>query len=347
MKILYCSWVRSSILLISLALSSCTPEKARALRIGAVQFKAESFACINGIDTMRQRELEPPPQLQAEAQREFVNNILTSDSPIILPDEIELARSSNAVTLEPSTEKAWANFVNRMKEQYGAFAAIYDRLEAGSYLAAEAVSKSAEHSENLTVQMAAFAKVLAENPPLLIQSRTDISAKLTRLKQEYQQRLASNADDPSLQLLRQQAGEHLNEWEQVASAEQELLKSTITPCLKAAVLGKELRQLSDRYETIDLDTLSSIIASVLNTAASLTGQDYSSLLLKTTTLIAEIQADEDLKSAVERVLEEVNQGVANRNLSISRDEELPASLSFWLTVTERQIAAQLNSQPNN
>lgn len=337
----------SSILVLSFALSSCTLEKARALRIGAVQFKAESFTCIDAIDTMRQRELESPPQLQAEVQREFVNNILTSDSPIILPDEIELARSPNAVTLEPSTEKAWADFVSKLKEQYGAFAAIYDRLEAGSYLAAEAVSKSAEHAENLSLQMAAFAKVLVENPPALIQSRTDISAKLTRLKREYQQRLASNADEQSLELLRQQAGEYLNEWEQVSQKEQELLKSTITPCLKAAVLGKELRQLSDRYETLDLDTLNSIIARIFDTAASLTGQDYNALKLKATTLIAEIQDDEHLKPVVEEILQEVNQGVTSRNPSISDSEELPVPVSFWLEMLNQKVVAQSNHNTAN
>ena len=333
-------WFPSSVLILSFILSSCTPEKARALRISAVQFKAESFACIDAIDAMRQRELEPSLRSPAEAQKTFIDNILMSNSSIILPEEVEFARNPDVVVIEPETERAWQGFVGELREQYGAFAAIYDRLEAGSYLAAEAVSQSAEHAENLTLQMAAFAKELAEHPPVLLQSRTDVSAKLTRLKREYQQ-LANHASEERLQPIRQQAGELLGEWEQINQQEQALLKSTITPCLKAAVLGKELGELSDRYESLDLDMLNSIIARTLDTVASLTGQDYTSLKLKATTLIAEIRDDENLKPAAERILKEVGRGVTSRNPSISNSEELPVPVSFWLEIlNESELMAQ-------
>ena len=53
-------------LIVSVTLSGCTPEKARSLRLAAVQFKAESLAAINAIAQMHRRELELPPQVQAE-----------------------------------------------------------------------------------------------------------------------------------------------------------------------------------------------------------------------------------------------------------------------------------------
>jgi hypothetical protein len=104
--------VSFSWLLINLTLSICTPEKAKALRIGAVQFNAESFACIDAIDTMRQRELEPPPRTSEEARENFINNILNSDSEIVDSDEIEFARNPNAVNLNPEVEDKWIAFIS-------------------------------------------------------------------------------------------------------------------------------------------------------------------------------------------------------------------------------------------
>ncbi len=64
------------ILFIGIILWSCTPEKARALRTAAVQFKVEAFAAINAIDRMAKQETAAPPRTETEATEEFVKNIL-------------------------------------------------------------------------------------------------------------------------------------------------------------------------------------------------------------------------------------------------------------------------------
>jgi hypothetical protein len=307
MKFLRLSWISTSLFIVSITLSGCTPEKAKAVRIGAVQFKNESFACLDAIDAMRHKELEPPPRSQIEVQQEFINNILTSDSPIIKPEEIELARNPNAVEIEATTEQAWQNFLGQMKGQYSNFAAIYDRVEAGSFLATDAVRRSGKYAEKLTVQMAAFAKVTLENPPQLIQYQTDISARLTQLKRQYQQLKASGTPDTSLQPIREQVAELLAEWEDVKQQEQTLLVATVTPCLRAAILGKNLRQLIDRYGDLDLDTLNSIIARILDRAAVVTGQNLNSLKLTATTVFEEIRAEESLRSLADEALKQVSQ----------------------------------------
>lgn len=50
MKCLRSSRITFFLLVVSVTLSGCTPEKARSLRIAAVQFKAESTAAIKAIE---------------------------------------------------------------------------------------------------------------------------------------------------------------------------------------------------------------------------------------------------------------------------------------------------------
>ncbi len=52
MKCLRGSRITFFLLVVSVTLSGCTPEKARSLRIAAVQFKAESIAAIQAIEEM-------------------------------------------------------------------------------------------------------------------------------------------------------------------------------------------------------------------------------------------------------------------------------------------------------
>ena len=305
--------VSFSLLLINLTLSSCTPEKAKALRIGAVQFKAESFACIDAINNMRQKELEPPPQTSEEAQKNFIDNILMSDSEIVDSDEIEFARNPNAVHINPEVEDKWIAFISGMKTQYSSFAAIYDHVEQGSFLAAEPVKNSAKYADKLTLQMAAFANTIDKAPPELLQYRTDIAAQLTQLKQDYQTESKNGVSETNLEPFRLQAGELLAKWEEVELQEKELRDTTVTQCLKAAILGQELRPLIDSYDQLDLDDINSIISGIFDTVASITGLDYSALQQKTTTVIVKLKEDEVLRPLAEKVLAEVGNTVANRN----------------------------------
>jgi hypothetical protein len=144
------------LLLVTITLSGCTPEKAKALRIGAVQFKSESLACIDAINTMRQRELEPPPRTTEEAKNDFIHNILISDSPLIDDEEIEFAPNPNAIHIDPEVEKKWTALISDMNSQYNSFAAIYERVEQGSFLAAESVKNAAKYADTLTLQMASL-----------------------------------------------------------------------------------------------------------------------------------------------------------------------------------------------
>jgi hypothetical protein len=326
-------------------LSGCTPEKAKALRIGAVQFKSESLACIVAIDTMRQKELEAPARTAEEAHNDFVNNILglndvhdeaiEEDDDLSIEEEIELARYPNAFHLDPGVEEKWATFVSDMNNQYSSFAAIYENLEQGSFLAAEPVENSAEYADKLTLQMAAFANSIEKAPPELIQYRADIAFQLIELKQE----VADGASDENLEQIKTKAGELLDQWEEVELQEQELRDTTISQCLKAAVLGQELRPLIDSYDQLNLDDINLIISGILDTVGSINGLDYSALKQKTTALIVKLQEDEVLKPFAEKILTEVGEAVGSRNPTRT------SQVSSYL-IDDQKIAADLKSIVN-
>ncbi len=91
-----------------------------------------------------------------------------------------------------------------------------------------------------------------------------------------------------------------------------ILEETVAQCLKAAVLGKELGQLINRYDKLDLDQINTLIPRILSSAAAITGRDYSALQSRTTSIISEIREDPLWRDAANSVLDRVNNAAAKR-----------------------------------
>jgi len=311
MKYLHRPRISFFLLVVSVALSGCTPEKARSLQLAAVQFKAESLAAINAIVQMHRRELELPPQFQAEAKNSFINAVLNPEIPINNSIQVEKLTQFNA-SARPAPE--WDTFVAELNNQYGQFEAIFNDLEKGSFLAAKAVDKSAQPARLLTVQMALFADEISQNPPQLYRYRSALIVKLRKLRSQYQDLIANQGSEQEIQQLRNQVGTAMDEWQQVKSEEQELLRTTVAQCTKAAMLGTDLSGLIERYDKLDLDELNSIIAIVLNNVSSITGQDYNQVKLRLAAVTNAINQDPILKQFADRALEQVGGAVNDRGL---------------------------------
>ncbi|WP_009631348.1 hypothetical protein [Synechocystis sp. PCC 7509] len=329
-------------LIASIFISGCTPEKARALRLAAIQFKVESLAAIQAIEQMHQREIASPPLSQTELRNNAIDNILTSKKEIFLPQDLDFLIDPDKPQIDPQAQVAWQAFINKMNTQYTTLAAIYDEVENGSLLATDAVKKSAEHARILTLQMAAFATVIDKHPPILLQDRIVVIADIDTLRKQYQQKRNEGEPDENLQLLKDKAGELYDQWQQIAVDEQKLRETTLAQCLKAAILGKELTQLIERYNKINLDDLNSIIARVLDTTAAITGQDYAALKTRATNVFAEIKNDPIWSKAADTALAEVNNAVANRNppvLDSQPSANRRVQSSSWLQINDRILVA--------
>jgi hypothetical protein len=281
----------------------CSPEKARALKAAAVQFKLEALAAINAVDGLMRQELEPPPRSTTAANDEFIANVLSLPAKTTLTSEIiALANDPYTVQVAPAVAQQRDKLLNGLRVEYAGFAAIFDDLERGSVLARDAVRASAKHAERLTAQMSALAVAIDKNPPHLLQYETALLADMERVRGDK----TLSADTKRKQLLQLK-----EQWAQMQGKADELRRTTVEQCLKAAVLGKEVRQLIDRYGELSLEDLNSAVALILEDAGAVSGNDYSALQAKSAALFAEIKQDPIWTSVADSVLGEVNQALAS------------------------------------
>jgi len=305
-------------------LTSCSVEKARAIQGAAVQFRTESLSAIQAIDEMHRQELEPPPRASTDVRSEFVRGILNSKSDINA-NLIDLALDP----YKPPEDPQWNAFMSDLRGQYENFASIFDKLDAGNLVAVDDVRKSAEHAKTLTVQMALFADAIGKNPPILYRYRNVIIVQLRKQRQIYQDlqaQIKSNygsadaspqASRDKLKDIENRVGELMGEWQQVKQQEQKLLEATVSQCLKAALMGKELGELLNRYDQIDLNQINALIPRILNIAGTVTGRDFSFLQLKSASVISDIKQDPLWRDATAAILDRVNGAIATRTTAQS------------------------------
>lgn len=309
----------------SLALTGCDVEKARALQGAAAQFRNESLTAINAIDTMRRKELEPPPRTSSDARQEFVNRLLNSRSEIT-STLIELAIDPYT----PPSVPSWDNFIVDLRSQYEGFSAIFDQLDRGSLVGMNEVRKSAEYARILTVQMVLLADAISKNPPILTQYRASVIVKLRQARRDYQDiqaklkaREAGGQSADVQQLLarkgdlERQTGGLMDEWLQLRQQEQKLLETTVAQCLKAAVMGKELGGLINDYDKLSLDQINRAIPRILNVSSSVTGRDYSALQVRASTLVSEIKADPLWNAVANNLIDRANLAASSRLQALS------------------------------
>ena len=293
----------ASILVVSFLLLSvgCTPEKAKALRLAAVQFKLEALAAIDSLETLMREEIEPPPRTDFAVSEEFVKNIMSLDSSTeVTAEVIESALDPYEVNPGPEYEIRKKAFLGRMRNEYIAFAGIFDDLERGSLLAVDAVAASAPHVKNLTIQMAALAQSISEHPPKLLQYRSAIIDEIENVRVDG----TLPAEQMRLRMI-----ELKDKWIGVKVKESELQRSAVESCLKAAILGMEVRRLIDAYAKLSLDDLNFVISKLLEEAGSVSGRNLEELKAKSKEIFAKLENDPIWSDVSDSVLREVNEAI--------------------------------------
>jgi len=290
---------------LSLLVTGCGPEKAKALRTAAIQFKTEALAAINAIDDLMRLELQPPPRTESAANEEFVKNILELDSTTTITSEVlELAIDPYTITPDPELTQRRKDFKNNLNQQYSTFASIFDELEKGNILARDAVKKSAPYAEKLTLQMGAFAKSIADRPPKLVQQRSAIITELDSVRSDS----SLSIHEKRVRLI-----ELKEQWNGIIAQEIELQEVTVKKCLKATLIGMEVRRLIDTYDKLSLDDLNSTIAFVLDQAGDINGKDFSQLKRKSEELFSTLEDDPIWSDVAQTVLNRVNTVVSEAN----------------------------------
>lgn len=145
--------------------------------------------------------------------------------------------------------------------------------------------------------MAAFAKSITDHPPTLFQYRTTIIDEID---------IARLDSSLSIDEKRKRLVELKEQWEATKVQEMDLQRGVVEKCLKASIIGMQVRRLIDTYDKISLDDLNSIISFVLEEAGDLTGKDFSQLKLKSEEVFAAIEKDPIWSDLAQGVLEKAN-----------------------------------------
>jgi hypothetical protein len=292
-------------LLVILPLSGCTPDKAKAVIVAANQFKAEANKAIDGIVKMHEAELSVPADSSVSSGAAFARGLFELDTSTKKINPADLTRLVNpyVVQIDPEVRRQWDDFIVQLKGQYATFAAIFTNLDRGYLLGADAVKHSVVHAERLTAQLIGIAEGIDRNPPILLQHWSALIKEGNRLR-------AIGAANPE----RTPAAVRLRD--QVVALqdkENELRRSTIEQCLKAAAIGMELRKILQDYDRLSLDDLNFYINRAFQTASSLTGKDYGSTKAELNETIQRLKGDSLWKQVIEEgVLEKASLAAQQR-----------------------------------
>jgi len=87
----------------------------------------------------------------------------------------------------------------------------------------------------------------------------------------------------------------------------------VKKCLKATLIGREVRRLIDTYDKLSLDDLNSTIAFVLDQAGDISGKDFSQLKRKSEELFSTLENDPIWSDVAQTVLNQVNTVASEAN----------------------------------
>jgi len=280
---------------LSLPVAGCMA-KARTLHVAVNEFKNESTAAIDSIDAMWRAEIAPPPQSQAAAADAFVERVLSLDSEVT-GDTLPIILDPYSLSPEEykALEEKWGAFLGDLRMQYLTFASIFENVERASFTGRSAIEEAKPHVERLTAQLAYFAQTIEDAPPRLIQHR---NALLQRLN-EIQQGSAPEGDK------RKQIALWRDDWLAMEAAENDLRDRTVRQCIKAALIGKTVRDQIGAYGDLTLQDLVEAINLGFQVAQSVTGDDYASLRSRTQEITQSIEADPVWKNSVDEILRQI------------------------------------------
>jgi hypothetical protein len=287
---------RFYILLILICFSMLTgacAHKAKLIQAGAAQFEAESIAALQMIDDLRIKEIEASPVSSEKASAEFIKRVKKS--------AVQITDNTLNLLIEPfvgnmqSSEARWQEYLQGMRLQYSTFAEVYSSLDRGSLLAARDVSETVPILDKLVAQMAAIASSVKANPAVFIRKRSEIAVELedVRNKKPHNQVTDMKLLDIERRL------------REILTAEEKVTMDTAMQALKAAKLGAELRTLIVNYDKLSVDDIADGLTYAFKLAGSFPGMKISEIKAQTDGMIAQINADPDLKKTLDEALKQL------------------------------------------
>lgn len=280
-------------LITSLILSGCA-SKAKSIKVGAAQFRAESDAAITKIDDLRKKEVASAPLPPELASKVFISRVKGSKGMITRK---QLRSFVDPVQLQtPKSEAQWQAFIQKMRQQYAAFEAAFTSLEKGSLLATPNVKQMIPILDKLIAQMTAFAEFFQRAPAEFIAERDQIAAEIRQVRDAQPFNEASELKLKDLQ----------RRLQDVSAAEKQITQEACAQALKAAETGIQLRQLLIDYDKLSVDDINEGLSQAFKLAAGIPGLDVPKLQAKTDELMGTINNDADLKESFDTAFAELH-----------------------------------------
>ena len=282
---------------IPLVLAGCTPEKARQLQTAAAQFRANAQDAIAAVRDLMGAEIAPPARTEGQKADQFSSNILSlPESNRIDGDMMDMAIDPYTVRLSSSEVAAQNSLLDGLSQQYSMFAAMFDDLEAGSFLARKKVGMTKQYAVTLTAQMAGIAKNIAENPPRLIQQRTAVVVQVDKVRRD--QTLTPDQK-------RQALSDLMGRWLDVKGQETAIQKSVVSKCLIAASSGQSVLRLTDSYNRLSVDDITRLTTDMLSMGERITGKNLDDLKSLNEKVLSFLQSNPEYKALADSAITKV------------------------------------------
>ncbi|MHC5733960.1 hypothetical protein [Nostoc sp.] len=293
----------------SIALSSCSPERRAVLRLTALNFKIQASDAIESVKTIYQ--LNPLPRSTVELRRILVRRLL-SDPNI---DFADIDQISNIIEnqLQTNTRSNPVNNVlNDLKQEYIVAGETFNNIEQAGLLGTEAgaVSRAAEPSRRLTVKMLLLAELIAQDPPSPRNpDRVVILFRFSKLRTQFQN---ATSEAERTQLFNQ-AEQLLDELLSINTQDKTMICQARAKLLLTADTGAKLSQIIEKYNDLSFDEVVAKITTALGIASSF-GADISAVNVKTQEIQIAIQEDPILNDMLNKQRQNLPPATSNSQL---------------------------------
>ncbi|MBN3962071.1 hypothetical protein [Nostoc sp. NMS8] len=273
-------------LIVSIALSSCSPERRAVLRLTALNFKTQASDAIESVKTIYQ--LNPLPRSTVELRGRLVKRLL-SDRNI---DFADIDQISNIIEnqLQTNTRSNPVNNVlNDLKQEYIVAGETFNNIEQAGLLGTEAgaVTRAAEPSRRLTVKMLLLAELIAQDPPSPKNpDRVVILFRFSKLRTQFEN---ATSEVDKTQIFNQ-AEQALDELLSINIEDKKIICQARAKLLLTAETGAKLSQLIEKYKDVSFDEIVAKITTILGIASSF-GSDITAVNVRIKEIQTVIQED--------------------------------------------------------
>lgn len=282
---------------ISLALSSCTPQRRTMLRITAEKFHDQVLDAMTSVKQIYTLTNVP---LESSVSRDLIARQLLTDTTI---DFSNISEVNKIITQDDETDKPPSEFERELENltaEYDTALEIFQNLENIDYGSSKIVAQTAQPARCLTVKMLLLAKQIESRPPKPKNpQRVIISLRLNQLQKQYNNPELS--PQTNQEEIKRQVTEQIDEWLAVNAAEKEIIEESISKLVIAADTGRKLSKLIDDYGNLNFEVIATRVTQILGVTSSVTGRDYTSVLTKMKTLETAINEDPTLRDFIREV----------------------------------------------